>query len=80
MSGGEGCRRKEKKGKARGTGNLVRLPLGGAGLRTRGEEEARDEAGLVQEKEGRCGGWLAGEIEGEGRRLVVVGMDLGGSR
>ena len=28
----------------------------------------------------RCGGWLAGEIEGEGRRLVVVGMDLGGSR
>ena len=28
---------------------------GGAGLRTRGEEEARDEAWLVQEKEERCG-------------------------
>ena len=51
-----GRRKKEKKGKARGTGNLGRLPLGGASLRTRGEEEARDEAGLVQEKEERC--WI----------------------
>ena len=32
------------------------MPLGGASLRTRGEEEARDEAGLVQEKEERC--WI----------------------
>ena len=37
-----------------GCGDLV-VAGGGAGLRTRGEEEARDEAGLVQEKEERCG-------------------------